>query len=239
MKKVGRLAWPELTGGVLIKRYKRFLADVRLEDDRLVTAHCPNSGSMITCSEAGREVYLSYHDNPRRKLKYTWEMIRMPTSLVGVNTQVPNQLVSEAIGAGEIPELAGYEDIRREVRISSKTRLDVMLAGKRKKDCFVEIKNCTLVKDGLATFPDAVTTRGLKHLNELSDLVEAGHRGVIFYLVQRTDATCFQPADDIDPAYGQGLRRAAANGVEILVYDVDIDLDSIGINKRLPCKLEI
>jgi sugar fermentation stimulation protein A len=235
MEKPGRIVWPELTRGILIKRYKRFLADVRLTDDRVVTAHCPNSGAMTTCCESGQDVYLSYHDNPRRKLKYTWEMIQMETALVGVNTQVPNRLVSEAISAGIIDELSGYDQIRREIRINPKTRLDVFLNGGRKRDCYVEIKNCTLVNDGLAAFPDAVTTRGLKHLNTLCDLVAAGNRGVIFYLVQRSDATRFKPADDIDPAYGQGLRHAAASGVEILVYDVDINLDSIGVNKRLDC----
>lgn len=237
MQKSGRLMWPELTCGRLIKRYKRFLADVRLADGKVVVAHCPNSGAMTTCCEPERKVYLSYHDNPRRKLKYTWEIIAMDTSLIGVNTLVPNRLVSEAISAGVIDELRGYDQIRREIRINPKTRLDVFLDGGRKRPCYVEIKNSTMVHDGLASFPDAVTTRGLKHLNTLCDLVAAGNRGVIFYLVQRGDANRFKPADEIDPAYGEGLRHAAASGVEILVYDVDINLGSIGINRRLDCLL--
>ena len=231
------LEWPPLFPGTLIKRYKRFLADVELEDGTIVTAHCPNTGSMRGCSEPGRPVYLSSHDNPKRKLKYTWELIEMPTSLVGTNTLVPNRLVIESVKAGLVPELTGYEAVDREVKINDHTRLDFALTGTDGQRCFGEIKNCTLVNDGAASFPDAVTARGLKHLNELEALVDSGHRCVMFYFIQRMDATVFKPADRIDPEYGAGLRRAVHSGVEILAYDVSIDLKGIRLNRRIPCEL--
>ena len=231
------LQWPELIQGTLIKRYKRFLADVELNDGTIVTAHCPNTGSMAGCSKPGRPVYLSSHNNPKRKLKYTWELIKMPTSLVGVNTLVPNRLVVESIKAGVVPELSGYDSVDREVKINEHTRLDFVLTSHGKKSCYGEIKNCTLVNDGVAAFPDAVTARGLKHINELEALVESGHRCVMFYFIQRMDARVFNPADHIDPEYGKGLRRAVRNGVEMLAYDVQIDLKGIRLNQRIPCQL--
>jgi sugar fermentation stimulation protein A len=231
------LTWPPLMGGTLIKRYKRFLADVRLDSGERVTAHCPNTGSMLGCAQPDRPVWVSFHDNPRRKLKYTWELIAMPDSLVGVNTQVPNRLVAAAIGNGDIAELRDYDDLQREVNVGHRTRIDLMLAGSTKPHCYIEIKNCTLVEDGRACFPDAVTARGLKHLHTLRQLVRDGHRAIIFYLIQRMDAIEFRPADRIDSAYGEGLRQAVANGVELLAYDVAIDLQTIRINRRLPCLL--
>lgn len=233
----GRIAWPALIRGILVKRYKRFLADVRLDDGRAVTAHCPNSGSMQACCQPGQPVYLSYHDNPRRKLKYTWELIEMPTSLVGVNTQVPNRLTAAAIGAGDVAELNGYASVRREVKVGEHSRIDILLTAPERRPCYVEVKNCTLVENGLATFPDAVTVRGQKHLDELQALVAGGFRCAMFFLVQRMDATRFAPADSIDPAYGEKLRAAANGGVEVLVYDVAIDLDGIRVNRRLPYDL--
>jgi sugar fermentation stimulation protein A len=234
---VGVLLWPQLVRGVLVKRYKRFLADVKLDKGQTVTAHCPNTGSMKGCAESGQPVYLSQHDNPKRKLKYTWEIIAMPGSLVGVNTLVPNRLVLQSVREGLIHELAGYETVESEVKISANSRIDLRLSNGEKDYCYVEIKNCTLVRDGLAQFPDAVTTRGLKHLKELESLLESGHRCVMFYFIQRMDAKAFKPADGIDPAYGKGLRRAVNQGIEILAYDVAIDLNGIKINRRLPCKL--
>lgn len=230
------LEWPRLIKGTLIKRYKRFLADVKLRNGHIVTAHSPNTGSMLTCSEPGRTVYLSRHDNPNRKLKYTWEMIEMPTSLVGVNTGVPNRLVKEAVLSGQVPELSGYDSVRPEVRYGDNSRIDLLLE-KGHDRCFVEIKNCTLVENGIVSFPDAVTTRGLKHLIELQDQVRQGDRAVMFYLVQRMDAEEFRPADNIDPEYGAELRRAKNNDVEILVYDVDLDLKRIKLNGRIPYRL--
>jgi len=229
------LIWPELIPGRLIKRYKRFLADVELEDGAVVTAHCPNSGRMIACSEPDRPVYLSWHDNPRRKLKYTWEIIQMSDSLVGVNTLVPNRLVKTSIENGLVAELAGYEKIRSEVQTSKGSRLDLLLTDSRGAQCFVEIKNCTLVSEGVAYFPDAVTQRGHKHLKELERLVAEGNRCVMFYCIQRMDAECFRPADQIDAAYGEALRGAyLKGGVEILVYDVWMNLERIVLNRKIP-----
>jgi sugar fermentation stimulation protein A len=235
--KHGVIAWPPLIEGTLIRRYKRFLADVRLEDGRAVTAHCPNSGSMKACCQPDRPVYLSYHDNPKRKLPYTWELIHMPTSLVGVNTQVPNRLTAQAIKVGDVAELAGYATVRREIRAGKHSRIDILLEAPDRRPCYVEVKNCTLVEDGMATFPDAVTVRGQKHLEELQGLVAAGCRCVMFYLIQRMDAKRFGPADHIDPTYGEKMRRAADNGVEILAYDVFIDLEGIRLNTQVPWDL--
>jgi sugar fermentation stimulation protein A len=231
------LRWPELISGTLIKRYKRFLADVKLHDGRIVTAHCPNTGSMKGCSEPGRPVYLSFHDNPKRKLRYTWELIDMPDSLVGINTLIPNRLVFESIKAGVVPELSGYDHVEREVKTSEHTRIDLALTNANRQRCYVEIKNCTLVDDGVAFFPDAVTSRGLKHISELRSLVDSGCRCVMFYFIQRMDALVFRPADHIDPEYGRGLRDAGGHGVEIMAYDVAIDLAGIKLNRRLPYEL--
>ena len=206
------------------------MADVKLKNSHVVTAHCPNSGSMLECSEAGRTVYLSRSDNPKRRLRYTWELIEMPTSLVGVNTLVPNRLVKAAIKAGMIPMLSDFDTIRSEVKYGDHSRIDILL--ERGEDrVFVEIKNCTLIKDGIAYFPDAVTLRGLKHLKELQNQVRLGYQSVIFYLIQRMDASLFRPADYIDPDYGNELRKAIQNGVQIAAWDVKIDLTSIQLNR--------
>lgn len=231
------LSFPALTRGALIKRYKRFLVDVKLDSGETITAHCPNSGSMKACMHPGAPVYLSYHDDPKRKLKYGWELIEMPTSMVGVNTLVPNKLVYQTIRAGQIPELEGYDYICSEVKVNEKSRLDIELMKENGKRCFIEIKNCTLVKKGNARFPDAVTSRGLKHLKELQSLKDENTRAVIFFLIQRMDADSFSPADDIDPAYGQELRKAQENGVEILAYDVHIDTDKVKIKAPIPLVL--
>ena len=231
------LRWPELISGTLIKRYKRFIAEVRLNGDSIVNAHCPNTGSMQGCCEPERPVYLSFHDNPRRKFKYTWELIEMPTSLVGVNTLIPNRLTFESVKAGLVPELQGYDTVEREVKISDHSRIDLVLRGNNRRSCYIEIKNCTLVNSGVALFPDAVTARGLKHISELVSLADSGSRCVMFYFIQRTDAKVFRPADLIDPKYGKALRQAAQQGVEILVYDVAIDLAGIQLNRKLPYEL--
>lgn len=233
----GGLAWGPLIKGELIRRYKRFLADVRLEDDQVVTAHCPNTGSMTGCAEPGWPVYLSPQDNPNRKLKYTWELVQAPDSLVGVNTAVPNRLVKTAAGYGAIEALAGYENIRSEVKVGAHTRLDLVLESPERRTCFVEIKNCTLVEAGIAFFPDAVTTRGQKHLDELARLTGQGARGVIFYLVQRMDGEQFKPADHIDPEYGRMLRQVVEAGVEAVACDVKIDLERIRIHRSVPIVL--
>ncbi len=228
---------PPLIPGRLIKRYKRFLADVALDSGETVTAHCPNSGRMIACSDPGRPVFLSSHDNPKRKLKYTWELIEMPSSLVGVNTLLPNHLVAHSIENGLVRELSGYDTVKREVKVGAHSRLDIRLSSRTKGHCFVEVKNCTLVENRVARFPDAVTTRGRKHLEELIKLAGKGHRAVMFFLIQRMDADFFKPADDIDPAYGRGLRNAYAHGVEIVIYDVRLDLESISLNRPVKFKI--
>jgi len=232
----GQLRWPGLIKGHLIGRYQRFKADVRLASGEIITALCPNTGTMLTCSEPGRTVYVSRHDTPSRLLKYTWEMIEMPGSLVGINTGVPNRLVRSAIESKRIKELAGFDHIRSEVKYGSNSRIDLLLEqGDRR--CFIEIKNCTLVMDGIAYFPDAVTSRGLKHLKELQKEVSKGNRAVMFYLIQRMDAREVMPARHIDPAYSLELKKAKDSGVEIMAYDVTIDLQGVSINKKLPFRL--
>ena len=228
------LLWPELIHGTLVKRYNRFLADVKIANDEIVTAHCPNSGTMKECSQPGRPVYLSFHDNPKRKLKYTWEMIKMPTSLVGVNTMVPNRLVKKSIQEGRVKELKDFENIKSEVKVPGGSRLDLLLTTGENEKCFIEIKNCTLVQDGMAYFPDAVTTRGRKHLVELQKLVSKGHRCAMFFLVQRMDAKTFTTADHIDPAYGKEFRKAKKSGVQVMIYDVVMDLKKIILGKKIP-----
>lgn len=236
MKDPYTLKWPRIIQGTLIKRYQRFKADVRLRNGHTVTAHCPNSGSMLGCSEPGSPVYLSRHNNPKRRLKYTWEMIEMPTSLVGINTWIPNLLLKKSIIDNKIKAFLGYKKIRTEVSYGQNSRIDLLLE-KSEERCFLEVKNCTLVEDAIAYFPDAVTSRGLKHLVELQEQVREGNRCVMFYLVQRMDAKLFRPADHIDPAYGKELRHAVRNGIEILVYDVFLNLEGISLNKRLPYEL--
>ena len=231
------LKWPPLVSGVLIKRYKRFLADVALDNGDTVTAHCPNSGRMTGCCQPGRPVYLSRHDNPKRKLKFTWELIHMPTSMVGVNTLVPNRLVAHCLRSKTLEGFSNYRDVQTEAKINSRTRLDIKLTHPAGDVCFIEIKNCTLVEGGVAMFPDAPTTRGQKHLRELSLLESRGMRAVIFFLVQRMDARTFAPADHIDPEYGRRLRRAVDQGVEIMAYDTHIDLKGIRLRNALPWSL--
>lgn len=235
--KSGKIIWPKLIPGILLKRYKRFIADVKLANGKIVAAHCPNTGSMKECCKPKSLVYMSSHNNPRRKLKYTLELIKMPTSLVGINTNIPNRLICKSITAGMVKELEGYDTLTPEITISKGSRLDVLLSRKDGNKCYVEIKNCTMVKDTIASFPDAVTTRGLKHLIEMQRLKAEGNRCVMFFLIQRMDASVFYPADSIDPKYGMELRRAADNGVETLVYDVEINLKAIGLRRRVPCKL--
>ncbi len=230
------LIFPRLIKGTLIKRYKRFMADIKLKKGHIITAHCPNSGSMLNCSEPGRPVYLSRPNNPKRRLRYTWEIIEMPRSLVGINTLVPNRLVKEAIIQGRLRDFLDYETVRSEVPYGQNSRIDLLLE-KGDKKCFIEIKNCTLVEDGIAYFPDAVTSRGLRHLLELEHIVSEKKRGVMFYLVQRMDAKAFKPAFHIDPAYAKALKHAAMHGVEVMIYDVTLDLKGISLRNRLPYRL--
>nr|WP_320191571.1 DNA/RNA nuclease SfsA [uncultured Desulfobacter sp.] len=217
---------PPLIKGKLLKRYKRFLADIELENGEVVTAHCPNSGSMKGCAQPGAEAWISHSTNPKRKLKYTWELTRIDGTVIGINTLVPNRLVKASVENNLIPELSGYSQVRSEVKTSEHTRLDLMLDSDNKASCFVEIKNCTLVENGIARFPDAVTTRGQKHIQELVKLAAEGHRAVLFFLVQRTDADRFTPAADIDPDYAEKLMQARLKNVEIIIRDVAFYLDA-------------
>jgi sugar fermentation stimulation protein A len=223
-----------LISGRLIKRYQRFLADVELPDGQIITAHCPNSGSMKGCNIPGSPVLLSAQNKPGRKYPYTWEMIFVNDTWAGINTAHPNLLVSEAIANGEIPELSGYPLLQREARYGREnSRIDILLSN-NEKCCYVEVKNVTLVEGNRALFPDAVTERGQKHLRELMEMVAEGHRGIIFFLVQRGDALSVSPADTIDPTYGQLLRTAVASGVEALAYRALVTPEEIGLSQKLP-----
>lgn len=225
-----------LVRGFLIRRYQRFLAEVRLEDGRLVTAHCPNSGSMQGCNVPGREVLLSPADNPKRKTRYTWELIHLPSTWVGINTLTANRLVAEAASAKSIPELGPFDKLFREVKLGH-SRIDFCLV-RGGVSLFLEVKNVTLVEDGTALFPDAPTTRGRKHLQTLMDALDQGHRATMFYVVQREDAQRFSPAAHIDPAYAQALHRAHKAGVNIIVYGARVSPKEIYLDGPLPVVLE-
>ncbi len=225
-----------LIRGTLIQRYKRFLADVRLDTGEVVTAHCTNTGSMLGCKEPGSPVYLSRSPNKGRKLAFTWEMIQIKRRWVGINTMHPNRLVAEAIQAGVITELRGYETVRREVKVGRHSRLDIYLEG-RNGSCYVEVKNVTVSFDGAAAFPDAVSERAAKHLRELIRLKCKGHRAVVFFVVQRNDCSYFRPADEIDPQYGRWLRKALSAGVEVLPYHAVVTPKEIVLAERLPTRI--
>jgi sugar fermentation stimulation protein A len=221
-----------LLQGTLLRRYKRFFVDVRLRNGHTVVAHTSNTGSMKSCSEPGSRVFVSRAENRDRKLRYTLEIVETGGTLVGVNTLMPNRLVEQAVRLGEIPELAGYAEVRREVQVGE-SRIDLMCSVGPVR-CYVEIKNVSLVEGGVARFPDAVTERGRRHLDALQGCVEAGHRAVIFFLVQRSDCSHVEPADAIDPAYGRALRRVTRAGVEPLAYRADVTPEAITLGPRLP-----
>jgi sugar fermentation stimulation protein A len=227
-----------LIRGKLIKRYKRFLTDVELANGEVVIAHCANPGSMLSVNDPGSEVWLSPARNPDRKLRYTWELIRVGDTLVGINTSLPNSIVEAAVNAGTIPELAGYATMRREVKYGKNSRIDLLLEDPARLPCYVEVKNVTmrrgLESKGLAEFPDAVTTRGAKHLVELANMVAKGARAVMLYLVQREDCSAFDIARDIDPTYAAGLATAMANGVEVLCYGCHLNAERITLSNPIP-----
>ena len=232
-----------LITGKLVKRYKRFLVDVVLDDGSTITASCPNTGSMAGLLSPGNRVWLSTNDNPKRKYRHTWELLacdNLPDKpMVGINTHLPNRLVAEAIANEQIPQLAGYTSLSREKNYGKNSRIDLLLESDSRPPCYVEIKNVTLLRQkGLAEFPDAVTTRGKKHLEELSNEVAQGARAVMFYLVQRNDADAFCLASDIDPDYFHSYNAALETGVETIVWACSLSATEIVLDRQLPVKME-
>ena len=227
-----------LRTGILLRRYKRFLVAIDCGKDGIMTVHCPNSGSMKGCAIPGATAWISDSENPKRKLRYTLEIIETDDFKICVNTQRPNGLVEEAIRSGVISELDGYEEIKREVRYGSEnSRIDLLLTRESER-CFVEVKNATLGDEtGVIRFPDAVTTRGTKHLRELMDVVRAGERAVLIFCVSRTDGRVCTTADEIDPEYGQTLRLALSVGVEVLAYALTIEPPTLRIAQSIPFQL--
>jgi len=221
--------------GRLVSRYKRFFADVLLDDGTALTAHCPNPGAMLGLSAPGLGVWLSRSDDPKRKLSHTLELVEADGGLVGVNTMYPNRLVAEALAADAIPELAGYAIHRREVKFGAASRVDFLLTHPDRPDCWLEVKNCHLRREGtLAEFPDCVAARSAKHLRELTAMVATSARAVQLFVIQRTDCDRFSACADLDPAYAAGLVAAAKAGVEVLCYGCDISPSEVRIARRLP-----
>ncbi len=225
-----------LLPAVLIRRYKRFLADCQLPDGREVTAHCANPGSMLGLAEPGSAVWLEPNDDPKKKLKYGWRLVEVAGgTLVGVDTSVPNRALKSTLEARQIAALSAYETVRAEVKYAEKSRIDFLLSQPGLPDCYVEVKSVTLSRQpGLAEFPDSVTARGAKHLGNLADMCRAGHRAVLLYLVQREDCDRFEIARDIDPTYAAAWDAAAAAGVERVVITTRVSPESVEIAGPIP-----
>lgn len=222
--------------GTLIKRYKRFLAEVQLADGSTVTAHCANTGAMTGCAQPGWQVWLSHHNNPKRKLAYSWELVKSDAGhYIGINTHRANELVAEAMDNQVIKELDAYQQIKREVKLSGdNSRIDFMLSGLDLPDCYVEVKSVTLLQENQGYFPDAVTLRGHKHLRALTELALQGKRAVLLFCVQHTGIQSVTIAEHIDGRYAQELKLALASGVEILAYSAKICPEKILINQAIP-----
>jgi sugar fermentation stimulation protein A len=230
---------PPLIPATLLRRYKRFLADVRLDDQSELTVHTPNTGSMLGCAEPGTRIWLRDSANPARKYRYSWELASTPEgTLVGVNTHLANSLVQEAIENGVINSLQGYSRIRREVRYGRNSRIDLHLGDPARIDCYLEVKNVTAkASDGRAIFPDAQTERGRKHLQELLGMVRTGYRAVLLLHVARDDVQTFRPAVEIDPAYSELLAEVQAHGVEVMAWVSRVSPEAIGIYRSIPVQL--
>lgn len=226
-----RFARP-LVRGTLVRRYKRFLADVMLEGGGAVTAHCANPGAMLGLNAPGTTVWLEPVDAPGRKLGHAWRLVELGTgSFAGIDASLPNHLVTEALREGRIPALAGYPTVRPEVRYGTRSRVDFLLSGNGRPDAYVEVKNVHLSRTpGLAEFPDSVTARGARHLAELSAMVAAGHRAVMLYVVQRTDCHRFRLAPDLDPAYAAAFAAARAAGVETIAHGTRITPEGVWLD---------
>ncbi len=228
-----RFATP-LVSGSLIRRYMRFLSDVELDDGRVVKAHCPNPGSMIGLKDQGVRVWLESNDDPKKKLDWGWRLVELPDAFVGIDTSAANRVVAEALHTG-LQGLDGYDTIRAEVKYREKSRVDFLLSGEGRPDCYLEVKSVTLSRQsGLAEFPDSVTARGAKHLGDLAAMVEQGHRAVLLFLVQRTDCTRVTLAKDLDPTYAEAFKVARAAGVEVMCFDCTISQNGISVAGRVP-----
>ncbi len=225
-----------LLRGTLIRRYKRFLADITLQDGREVTAHCANPGKMTGLAEAGMPVWVEANDDPARKLRYAWRLVQVPGGpLACVDTGAANRVVREALEARQIPALTGYDSIRPEQKYGAASRVDFLLQGEDRRDAYVEVKSVTLSRaPGLAEFPDTVTARGTVHLGELAEVARAGQRAVLLYLVQRGDCDRAGVAADIDPAYAAALVNAREAGVEVLAHRAEITPEGITLGTHLP-----
>jgi sugar fermentation stimulation protein A len=224
-----------LERGTLVARYKRFFADVALDDGREITAHCPNPGAMLGLNTPGLRAWVSRSDDPKRKLAHTLELVEADGGLVGINTMHPNRLVAEALAADRVPELTGYASHRREVRYGENSRVDFLLEAPDRPPCWLEVKNCHLRRAGtLAEFPDCVAARSSKHLRELEAMVAKGERAVVLFVVQRTDCRSFTACRELDPAFARALDQAADAGVEVLVYACDMALDGVRLARALP-----
>ena len=221
-----------LLQGSLIKRYKRFFVDIKY-NNKTITSHCPNSGSMMGLLNKGNKVWFSKSNNPNRKLKYTLEIIEVKKKLIGVNTFMTNKIVFEALKEKKIKELAKFNNIKTEIKFSDKTRLDFLISNNEKK-CFIEVKNVTLSrKKKIAEFPDAITSRGTKHLNELIVATKKGFESYIFYLIQMEGVKSFKIADDIDQKYYLTFNKALKSGVKILCYDCKLSNKEIKLNNQI------